>query len=313
MAVAAPNPFELPGPMLEQFPINLVQIDGAYGPPTPQSLSGNIEIERIHASAMARSALELIAAPGIGPWSIALLLAVSFVASLITAVFSLGGGILMLATMAMVLPAAVVIPLHAVVQLGSNGIRCALQWRHVDWGLLTPFLVGNLLGAVAGGWFVVELPASVFEISIGLFLLMMIWAPWLWLKPMQLLGDRGDGQRAMGVTGLITGGLTMLFGATGPMIVAMLRGYAVEKMTFSATHAAAMSAQHAVKIVVFLALGAALSAYLPLVVAVIIVGALGTVAGGWILVRLSGERFALLLDIAITVMAARLLWSGLIQ
>ena len=55
------------------------------------------------------------------------LVALSFVTSLITATFSLGGGTLMVAVLAVVFPPAIVVPLHGAIQLGSNGGRAIVQ------------------------------------------------------------------------------------------------------------------------------------------------------------------------------------------
>ena len=48
------------------------------------------------------------------------LVATSFVASFITAAFGIGGGALLLAFMATLVPTAALIPVHGVIQLGSN-------------------------------------------------------------------------------------------------------------------------------------------------------------------------------------------------
>ena len=72
---------------------------------------------------------------GLG-WPLALtLLAVSTAGSFITAAFGIGGGAVMLATMALILPAPALIPVHGVVQLGSNVGRL--------WLMRPPILLGE--------------------------------------------------------------------------------------------------------------------------------------------------------------------------
>lgn len=61
----------------------------------------------------------------------AALCGVSFVGSLIAASLGLGGGLLVLATMTLFLSPAVLIPVHAVVQIGSNGFRAFLMRRDI--------------------------------------------------------------------------------------------------------------------------------------------------------------------------------------
>ena len=57
-----------------------------------------------------------------------LLIVLSFFTSLITATFSLGGGTLMVAVLALVFPPAVVVPIHGAVQLGSNAGRALVAF-----------------------------------------------------------------------------------------------------------------------------------------------------------------------------------------
>ena len=54
------------------------------------------------------------------------LVALSFFASMLTAAIGIGGGLLMLTVMVSFLPPFVVLPVHGVIQLGSNGGRMAL-------------------------------------------------------------------------------------------------------------------------------------------------------------------------------------------
>jgi hypothetical protein len=56
---------------------------------------------------------------------------VSFAGSFITAAFGIGGGIAFLADCAVLLPPAAIIPIHGVVQLGSNSVR-ALMFTHIS-------------------------------------------------------------------------------------------------------------------------------------------------------------------------------------
>lgn len=58
--------------------------------------------------------------PDVAAPIVALLLGTSFLASLITVAFGIGGGALLLAVMAVTMPPAALIPVHGVVQVGSN-------------------------------------------------------------------------------------------------------------------------------------------------------------------------------------------------
>ncbi len=71
---------------------------------------------------------------------------VSFLGSLIAGALGLGGGVLVLATMANLLPPMALVPIHGVVQLGSNLSRAVLSWRQTMMSIVTPFLLGSIIG-----------------------------------------------------------------------------------------------------------------------------------------------------------------------
>ena len=69
---------------------------------------------------------------GLDPLPALALVLLSFVTSLITATFSLGGGTLMVAVLALVIPPATDVPLHRAIQLGTNAGRAAEQRAHIQ-------------------------------------------------------------------------------------------------------------------------------------------------------------------------------------
>lgn len=105
------------------------------------------------------------------------LVGVAFLGSAITAGLGIGGGMTVIVTLASLVPAAAVIPLHGVVQLGSNVGRAAIQRAHIDWPIVGYFIVGSMAGAAAGGNVVVQLPEDTLKAILGLFILYTIWGP----------------------------------------------------------------------------------------------------------------------------------------
>ena len=106
-----------------------------------------------------------------------ILCGVSFLGSLIAGALGLGGGVLVLATMANLLPPTALVPLHGVVQLGSNVSRAVLSWRQTVVAIVVPFLFGSVIGAALGAQFVVALPKYLLQVIIALFILFSTWAP----------------------------------------------------------------------------------------------------------------------------------------
>ncbi len=85
------------------------------------------------------------------------LIATACLTSAMTAALGIGGGVLLLAIMSMLLPAAAIIPLHGLVQLGSNANRAAFTAKHIRWPALYWFIPGVLLGAGLASVLLVEL------------------------------------------------------------------------------------------------------------------------------------------------------------
>lgn len=240
---------------------------------------------------------------GIAAGTAALLVFASFFTSALTAAFGLGGGLTLLALLGLFLPVAVLIPVHGLVQLGSNAGRAFVQRRAVAWGALPPFFAGALVGALLGAYFVVELPEPVLQLALGLFILLIAY-----VKVPGMGRLRAPG---FALAGAATTFLGMFFGATGPLNAGLFAQTFSSRMTFVGTLAATTAVQHAMKAFAFLALGVALGPWLPMVAAMIATGFLGTVAGTRLLRRMEEKWFRIALTVILTLLALDLLRRGL--
>ncbi|MGR3755721.1 MAG: TSUP family transporter [Tranquillimonas sp.] len=240
--------------------------------------------------------------PEIGAGVLVLLLAASFLSSFITVAFGIGGGAALLALMATLIPAAALIPVHGVVQTGSNLGRALITFGHVYWAAIPAFVLGSALGAGIGGLLVVGVPPAIVQIGVGGFI---IWS---------VLGRPPRGVRDWPVAvGAISSFLTMFFGATGPFVATYTKSLALGRHAHVATHATLMSVQHGVKTLTFGLLGFAFAGWLPFVAAMIALGFAGTVAGRLLLNRMDDRRFRLALDVVLLLLAVRLVGGGLAQ
>ena len=228
------------------------------------------------------------------------LIGFSALTSFLTAAAGIGGGVLMIAVMASLVPAAALIPLHGVVQIGSNFGRAALMVKDAQWQIILPFFAGSLVGVALGGLTAVQLPPAILNIGLGLFI---IWSAW---AKSTALPDRF----ATVGTGVISSFLTMFFGATGPFVAAMLKRLKLDRMQFVATHAVAMVGQHGVKIIVFGLLGFNFAPYIGFLIAMIAMGFVGTVIGRRVLIKADEDRFQFILSVILTILALRLLYQG---
>lgn len=227
------------------------------------------------------------------------LFAASFVGSFITVAMGMGGGAMLLAVMASLVPPSALIPLHGVVQIGSNVGRAAIMLPHTHWPPVAGFAIGSVLGVTVGGLVVIDLPAGVIQIGVGLFI---IWSV-LRKPPAWLI-------RLPALTGVISSFLTMFIGATGAFVAAMLKSLQLDRKAHVATHGVLMSLQHLLKIVVFGLLGFEFGPWLGFVLGMIASGFIGTLIGRRVLLRMNDEIFGKLLTAVLLILAARLIWQG---
>lgn len=237
--------------------------------------------------------------PELGPWIAAALMVASFGTSFITAAFGIGGGMVLIAILAVLLPPAALIPVHGVVQLGSNTGRALIMRAHVSWPVLGLFAVGTLVGVAIGGMVAVELPPAWVQIGIGLFVLWSIAG-----KPPGFL------RHSAWLAGGVSSFLTMFFGATGPFVAAYVKTLGFERMTHVATHSMCMVLQHLLKVIAFGLLGFAFGPYIWLIVGMVAFGFLGTLAGKRVLMKIDESRFKVVLSAILIVLSLRLIWAG---
>lgn len=232
-----------------------------------------------------------------------LLILLSVLTSAFTAAFGVGGGVLMIMALAQLMPPGALIPVHGMVQLGSNVGRTTMTWRHVERRTLLAFVPGVIAGALMAAWLIIRLPAGILELCIAAFVLFTCWGPGL---PKRALGSAG-----IVIAGAITTLLSSLVGASGPLVAAFIKQSEQGRLAKVATFSACMSLQHLTKIFVFGLAGFVFSEWLGLIVAMVMAGLVGTWLGLRLLKRLSDHRFDSLFKWALTLLALRLVWLGI--
>ncbi len=244
----------------------------------------------------------LLDGTGLALWSFLLLCGVSFLGSFVAAALGLGGGGLTIAAMALFLPPAVLIPVHGMVQLGSNGGRAALLRSHILIEILPAFLLGTILGAALGVQLVIALPIALLQGVLAAFILYTTWAP--------KFRASNPGKKTFFGLGAVGAFVTMFVGATGPLVAPFAAAASDQRQQVVATHAALMTIQHGLKIVAFGAVGFAFGPYLPLLAGLLGCGFAGTYAGRHLLHRLPERAFRIGLKAILTAIALRLLYGA---
>jgi len=228
-----------------------------------------------------------------------LLVAASLVTSFISAAFGIGGGFTLIALLALLLPPAALIPVHGIVQFGSNAGRAGIMLKDVVWRPVLPFVIGTLIGAGLGAMLVVQLPPWAVQLALGIFI---IWAVFAKLPPIQ--------QRYILLGGVVSSFLTMFFGATGNFIAAMVKSMNLDPVPHVATHSLMMTFQHFVKVLIFGLIGFQFGTYIILIIGMLISGFIGTIIGSRFLTKAGGRYFKPVLNTILFLAAARLIWAG---
>ena len=207
--------------------------------------------------------------------------------------------------MALFMPPVVLIPLHGVMQMGSNAGRALIMYRHVLKSIVPVFSIGTILGAAIGGQIVVTLPIYLLKSILAVFILYSVWVPGFQTS--------NPGKKTFFGVGALGAFTTMFVGATGVLIAPFVLAAGKNRQEIVATHATLMTIQHSCKVIVFGFLGFAFGPYIPLLIGLLIFGLAGTFIGKLALNRLPEHLFRSILKFILTALAARLLYSGAIE
>ena len=240
--------------------------------------------------------------PQLSSWAFISLCLVSFFTSLISAIFGLGGGAMLVTIMASLLNPLAVIPIHAVIQMNSNLFRAIMLWTHIKFMWMLPFVIGTTIGVSVGGQIVFAIPKYLLQGIIGLFILYSLWGP-------SIKAIKSSWLSFVGI-GVVSSFATMFVGGTGLLVAPFIKATTDERHMTVATHAAFMSWQHGVKIMTFGLLGFAFAPYLPLMIGMILLGITGTWLGKNILVSMSESVFRLAFNTLLTLLATRLIYQS---
>lgn len=231
----------------------------------------------------------------------AVLVTASFFTSAVSAAMGIGGGLILLALMANIMPASAIIPVHATVQLGSTVGRVVILFRHVDWGVVLWFTLGGVVGALLGGQVAINLPPESLQLAIGAFILYTTWMPIFRLSA---------SRRSLALLGGGTSFLSMLVGGIAPFIFAVLRTLFSEHRGLVATVAAILTFQAAVKALTFGLFGFLFAEWYLTIISMVVTGFAGTLTGKLFLDRVPADRARPIVKAVLTLLAMRLLYLG---
>jgi uncharacterized membrane protein YfcA len=243
---------------------------------------------------------QFLGVPDMTAWLFAGLSLASFGGAFIAVTMGVGGGVFLLAVMAMFFPPAILIPLQGIVTLGTVASLVVFMWRHMLWATLLPFSCGAIVGAALGAQIFVVLPTALLQGLIGGFILVLAWLP--------KISTHGSEPKRFAVLGGVSTFLGMFVGATGVLVAPFVASASPNRRNHAVTLTALMSISYVIRIATFGLLGVSLTTYIPLIVVMIGTAAIGNWIGGRTLNRLPEHLFRRGFQIVLTLLALRLLW-----
>ena len=229
------------------------------------------------------------------------LVAVTLASTMLSGAVGMGGGTLLVAAMANLLPPGAVVPVHGVVQLCSNSSRGLLLLRHVVWSLFLLYIPLQLIGVAVATQLYRGEQLTWFRPAIGFFVL--AWLAWDRWRPKHLEVGRG----VFALAGFGGGVLTILVGVTGPYLAAFFLRRDLEKEQVVATKAAIQTVGHLAKIPAFLSLGFDYTGQLPAIAPLVVAALLGTWLGTRWLRSATPRAFGLGFRVVLGLLALKLI------
>lgn len=227
--------------------------------------------------------------------------------SILSGVLGMAGGLLLLSALLFRLEPTVAIPVHGIVQLVSNGSRAWFLREHVRKKVILPFVLPLLPAAALGVLLVGVLPPAAGKVLIGAFILLVTW------RPARLAGKRpapDHPARLLAAGGALTGFLSALVGATGPLVASFIVALELTPAATVGTMAACQVFQHGSKVFVFGVAGFDFWRQVGPALALSACALLGSAVGTSWLDRIDRDRFKRIIKIVLTLLALQLLVSG---
>ncbi|MBB6733855.1 sulfite exporter TauE/SafE family protein [Cohnella zeiphila] len=231
---------------------------------------------------------------------------VGLLAGAISGVIGTGSSIMLLPVLVFSFGPKQAVPIMALAAILANVSR-ALAWRReIDWRAWAAYSVTGVPAAAIGARTLLVLPATLVDVALGLFFLVMI--------PARRVIDAKKLRIRwwqLSAAGAVIGFLTGVVLSTGPLSVPAFTAYGLTKGAFLSTEAASSLALYISKAVTFRELGA-------LPPEVMLQGAIvgsslmaGTFLAKRIVQRMSVASFRFVLDILLLVSGISLLWTAI--
>lgn len=217
-----------------------------------------------------------------------LLPAIAFVTALLSGIFGMAGGLVLMGALAFLLPISAAFVTHGIIQIVSNGWRAFLNRRDIVWPIIGWYALASLIAALIFGFLAFVPPRPLVFIALGLVGLSV------WLPAKRLALDARRPAHAF-ASGLSVTATNLLAGVAGPLLDIFFVRTTLTRHQIVATKAFTQVFAHLAKIVVygvplFFAAGGTQMPWLAILLAIPLTMA-GTRVGKAVLDRMSDASF----------------------
>lgn len=233
----------------------------------------------------------------------------AFLTATLSGIFGMAGGLLLMGALALVLPVSAAFVTHGLLQLVANGWRAILHRDHLSWPILGWFILASIGAAGLVAVLAFQPTPHLLFLLLGL-VPMLVWLPNRWLAL-----DASRPKHALSAGFLVTG-VNLLAGVAGPLLDIFFVRTNLNRHQIVATKAATQVFSHLAKIIVYgapLAWAGQSDALPPLWVFALAIplSMLGTMAGGWVLDRMTDGDFKRWTRWIVTAIGLFYLWKSI--
>lgn len=184
-------------------------------------------------------------------FSLLIVAAAAFFAALVASVAGTGGGVILLPVLVSAFGLREAVPLYAVILFSGNLSRVGMNWREIDFKVVSWFVVGAIPAAAAGSWVFTRMPDTGLLRILGAFLLASV----VWRYVRRGAKPGFPAHRFLGL-GAVFSVISGVVGSAGPFLAPFYLSYGLAKGAFIGTEALGTAAMHITKLATYQSLGA---------------------------------------------------------
>lgn len=211
--------------------------------------------------------------------------AVVIVTSIISGIFGMAGGLILMLILGIILPVQAAMVLHGITQFFSNGWRAVIWRKWIDWRIIGLYTLGALPAILIPLAFAYVPDKAVMLILLGIVPYLALAIPERWAL------DATKSSHAI-ACGFSVAGLQLIAGVAGPLLDTFFVRSKIDRRAVVATKATTQAMSHTLKVGYYGVLVSQVPALgLDVYGAAVAAAVIGTTLAGPVLEKMSNESF----------------------